>query len=75
MALEFADIEDANDALARKNGADRCPCPACGSTRWLTLKRRIGFRAGADAFETVALACKLCGYLRFHIADLLLDSN
>jgi hypothetical protein len=64
-------VEEVMEALADKGGADIRPCTACGVMDWKVLESTNLVLDGKTR-KIIPVACKLCGLLRFHVADMLL---
>jgi len=59
----------------------RLECPSCGHREWAPLDRNVvlpssGMQPGLEAEgpECLAIACKRCGFVRLHSAQVLEES-
>jgi predicted nucleic-acid-binding Zn-ribbon protein len=75
-----ADVQRLTDALNRVGV--RLDCPSCGHVEWAPLGTTVvlptsGVQPGFEAqgAECLALACKHCGFVRLHSAQVLEESD
>jgi predicted nucleic-acid-binding Zn-ribbon protein len=75
-----ADVQRLTDAV-NKVGV-KLECPSCGDREWAPLGTTVvlptsGIQPGFEAqgAECLALACKRCGFVRLHSAQVLEESS